>query len=124
MIAKGLAYAQGLQDNGVLASMKHFPGHGDTDTDSHLDLPVVSHNLERLDSVELAPFKALDGKKIGGVMVAHLYVPALRKNNREFLLLFSYELITNLLKNTYQYKGLIITDALNMNAVAKKIPCW
>jgi beta-glucosidase-like glycosyl hydrolase len=48
VIAKGLAYAQGLQDNGVLASMKHFPGHGDTDKDSHLDLPVVSHNLERL----------------------------------------------------------------------------
>ena len=54
---------QGLQDNGVLASMKHFPGHGDTDTDSHLDLPVVSHNLERLNAVELAPFKALLDKK-------------------------------------------------------------
>lgn len=121
VIAKGLAYAQGLQDNGVLASMKHFPGHGDTDTDSHLDLPVVSHNLERLNAVELAPFKALLDKKIGGVMVAHLYVPALEKQSG-IPASVSYEVITNLLKNTYQYEGLIITDALNMNAVAKKFP--
>ncbi len=121
VIAKGLAYAQGLQDNGVLASMKHFPGHGDTDTDSHLDLPVVSHNLERLNAVELAPFKALLDKKIGGVMVAHLYVPALEKQSG-IPASVSYEVITNLLKNSYQYKGLIITDALNMNAVAKKFP--
>lgn len=121
VISKGLAYAQGLQDNGVLASMKHFPGHGDTDTDSHLDLPVVSHNLERLNSVELAPFKALLDKKIGGVMVAHLYVPALEKQSG-IPASVSYEVITNLLKKSYQYNGLIITDALNMNAVAKKFP--
>lgn len=121
VVAKGLAYAQGLQDNGVLASMKHFPGHGDTDTDSHLDLPVVSHNLERLNAVELAPFKALLDKKIGGVMVAHLYVPALEKQSG-IPASVSYELITNLLKKSYQYNGLIITDALNMNAVAKKFP--
>jgi len=121
VIAKSLAYAQGLQDNGVLASMKHFPGHGDTDTDSHLDLPVVSHNLERLNAVELAPFKALLDKKIGGVMVAHLYVPALEKQSG-IPASVSYEVITNLLKKSYQYNGLIITDALNMNAVAKKFP--
>ena len=121
VIAKGLAYAQGLQDNGVLASMKHFPGHGDTDTDSHLDLPVVSHNLERLNSIELAPFKALLDKKIGGVMVAHLYVPALEKQSG-IPASVSYDIITNLLKKSYQYDGLIITDALNMNAVAKKFP--
>jgi len=121
VIAKGLAYAQGLQDNGVLASMKHFPGHGDTDTDSHLDLPVVSHHLERLNAIELAPFKALLDKKIGGVMVAHLYVPAIEKQSG-IPASVSYEVITNLLKNTYQYNGLIITDALNMNAVAKKFP--
>ena len=121
VIAKGLSYAQGLQDNGVLASMKHFPGHGDTDTDSHLDLPVVSHNLERLNSVELAPFKALLDKKIGGVMVAHLYVPALEKQSG-IPASVSYDIITNLLKKSYQYNGLIITDALNMNAVAKKFP--
>ncbi|WDT68298.1 glycoside hydrolase family 3 protein [Cloacibacterium sp. TD35] len=121
VIAKGLAYAQGLQDNGVLASMKHFPGHGDTDTDSHLDLPVVSHNLERLNAIELAPFKALLDKKIGGVMVAHLYVPAIEKQSG-IPASVSYDIITNLLKKSYQYNGLIITDALNMNAVAKKFP--
>lgn len=121
VIAKALAYAQGLQDNGVLASMKHFPGHGDTDTDSHLDLPVVSHHLERLNAIELAPFKALLDKKIGGVMVAHLYVPALKKQSG-IPASVSYDIITNLLKKSYQYNGLIITDALNMNAVAKKFP--
>ena len=121
VIAKGLAYAQGLQDNGVLASMKHFPGHGDTDKDSHLDLPVVSHHLERLDSIELAPFKALMDKKIGGVMVAHLYVPALEKK-KGIPATLSYNIVTNLLKNKYNYKGLVITDALNMNAVAQKFP--
>ncbi len=121
VIAKGLAYAQGLQDNGVLASMKHFPGHGDTDKDSHLDLPVVSHHLERLDSIELAPFKALMDKKIGGVMVAHLYVPALEKK-KGIPATLSYNIVTNLLKNKYNYNGLVITDALNMNAVAQKFP--
>src|SRR5690606_5839159 len=73
------AYAKGLQDNNVLAAIKHFPGHGDTNTDSHLDLPVISHNLQRLNDVELAPFKALMDRGNGGVMVAHLFVPALEK---------------------------------------------
>ena len=82
-----------------------------TNTDSHLDLPVVSHNLDRLNDVELTPFKALMDKKIGGVMVAHLYVPALEKQSGIPASL-SYKIITNLLKNTYQYKGLVITDAL------------
>ena len=72
-----LAYSNGLQNNNILAAIKHFPGHGDTNADSHLDLPVVSHNLNRLNEIELAPFKALMSKGIGGVMVAHLYVPAL-----------------------------------------------
>jgi beta-glucosidase-like glycosyl hydrolase len=121
VIAKGLAYAKGLQDHGVLASMKHFPGHGDTDKDSHLDLPVVSYNIERLNNIELTPFKALMDKKIGGVMVAHLYVPSLEKQ-QGIPASLSYEIITNLLKNTYHYNGLIITDALNMNAVASKFP--
>lgn len=119
VIAKGLAYSQGLQDHGVLASIKHFPGHGDTNTDSHLDLPVIKHSLNRLNQVELAPFKALMDKKIGGVMVAHLYIPALEPQ-KGIPGSLSQHIITDLLKNQYQYKGLIITDALNMNAVAKK----
>jgi len=121
VIAKSLAYAQGLQDNGVLAAIKHFPGHGDTDVDSHLDLPVVKHSLERLNKIELAPFKALMDKKIGGVMIAHLYVPQLEKV-KNIPASISYDIVTNLLKNKFRYEGLVITDALNMNAVAKKYP--
>ena len=121
VIAKSLAYAQGLQDNGVLAAIKHFPGHGDTDVDSHLDLPVVKHSLERLNKIELAPFKALMDKKIGGVMIAHLYVPQLEKG-KNIPASISYDIVTNLLKNKFRYEGLVITDALNMNAVAKKYP--
>ena len=119
VIAKSLAYAQGLQDNGVLAAIKHFPGHGDTDVDSHLDLPVVKHSLERLNKIELAPFKALMDKKIGGAMIAHLYVPQLEKGKNTPASI-SYDIVTNLLKNKFRYEGLVITDALNMNAVAKK----
>ena len=121
VIAKALAYAQGLQENGVLAAIKHFPGHGDTDVDSHLDLPVVKHSLERLNKIELAPFKALMDKKIGGVMIAHLYVPQLEKG-KNIPASISYDIVTNLLKNKFRYEGLVITDALNMNAVAKKYP--
>ncbi|MBP7173640.1 MAG: glycoside hydrolase family 3 protein [Cloacibacterium sp.] len=119
VISKGLSYSYGLQENGVLASIKHFPGHGDTDTDSHLDLPVVAHDINRLNTIELAPFKALMDKKIGGVMIAHLYVPALEKQ-KGVPGSVSYDIITKLLKEKYNYNGLIITDALNMNAVAKK----
>ena len=121
VIAKSLAYAQGLQDNGVLAAIKHFPGHGDTDVDSHLDLPVVKHSLERLNKIELAPFKALMDKKIGGAMIAHLYVPQLEKG-KNIPASISYDIVTNLLKNKFRYEGLVITDALKMNAVAKKYP--
>ena len=121
VIAKSLAYAQGLQDNGVLAAIKHFPGHGDTDVDSHLDLPVVKHSLERLNKIELAPFNALMDKKIGGAMIAHLYVPQLEKG-KNIPASISYDIVTNLLKNKFRYEGLVITDALNMNAVAKKYP--
>ena len=121
VIAKSLAYVQGLQDNGVLAAIKHFPGHGDTDVDSHLDLPVVKHSLERLNKIELAPFKALMDKKIGGAMIAHLYVPQLEKG-KNIPASISYDIVTNLLKNKFRYEGLVITDALNMNAVAKKYP--
>ncbi|MCL1676517.1 glycoside hydrolase family 3 protein [Elizabethkingia meningoseptica] len=119
VIRKGLAYSNGLQDNGVLAAIKHFPGHGDTDKDSHLDLPVVKHNTDRLNSIELAPFKALMDKNVGGVMVAHLYVPALEPK-AGIPASVSYAIITDLLKKQFGYKGLIITDALNMGAVASR----
>lgn len=114
-----LAYSEGLQNNNVLAAIKHFPGHGDTNTDSHHDLPVVEHHLSRLNSVELAPFKSLMDKGIGGVMVAHLYVPALESKSG-IPASISKEIVTGLLKEKFGYKGLIITDALNMGAVAKR----
>lgn len=119
VVASASAYANGLQDHNVLAAIKHFPGHGDTDTDSHLDLPAVTHSLERLNKVELAPFKMMMNKGIGGVMVAHLYVPALEKR-KNVPASVSKTIITGLLKNKLGYKGLIITDALNMGAVAKR----
>ena len=119
VINSASAYANGLQDNRILAAIKHFPGHGDTDKDSHLDLPVVSHNLERLEKIEIAPFKALMNKGIGGVMIAHLYVPSL-ENEKGIPASVSKKIVTGLLKEKLGYKGLIITDALNMGAVANK----
>lgn len=119
VISSALAYSNGLQNNNILAAIKHFPGHGDTDQDSHLDLPVISHSLKRLNEIEIAPFKALMDKGIGGVMVAHLYVPALEKT-KGIPASISKNIITGILKNQLGYKGLIITDALNMGAVANK----
>ena len=119
VISSALAYSNGLQDNNILAAIKHFPGHGDTDQDSHLDLPVISHSLKRLNEIEIAPFKALMDKGIGGVMVAHLYVPALEKT-KGIPASISKNIITGILKEQLGYKGLIITDALNMGAVANK----
>jgi len=119
VIEKSLAYVNGLQDNGVLATIKHFPGHGDTDKDSHIDLPVIKHKIERLDSIELAPFKTLVDKNVGGIMIAHLHIPAIEiKKNIPATL--SKEVISNLLKEKLKYKGLIITDALNMGTVSKR----
>ena len=119
VVHSGLAYSNGLQNNNILAAIKHFPGHGDTNTDSHLDLPVVSHDLKRLTEIELAPFKALMDKGIGGVMVAHLYVPAL-ESQKGIPASISKNIITGILKEKFGFKGLIITDALNMGAVAKR----
>ena len=119
VVNSAMAYSNGLQDNNILAAIKHFPGHGDTNTDSHLDLPEVSHDLERLNEVELAPFKALMDKGIGGVMIAHLYVPSL-ESAKGIPASVSKNIITGLLKEKFGYKGLIITDALNMGAVAKR----
>ncbi len=119
VVSSALAYSKGLQDNNILAAIKHFPGHGDTNTDSHLDLPVVSHDLKRLNKIELAPFKELMNKGIGGVMVAHLYIPAL-ESEKGVPASVSKNIITGILKEKYGYEGLIITDALNMGAVAKR----
>lgn len=116
--AKSWRYAQGMQDNGVMACAKHFPGHGDTDVDSHLDLPVIRHELDRLDSIELFPFRELAKQGIGSMMVAHLNVPALDEREKRPTTL-SYNTITNLLKEGLEYKGIVFTDALEMKGVTK-----
>ena len=116
--AHSAMYMRGLQDGGVLACAKHFPGHGDTDTDSHKDLPVVAHSYERLDSLELYPYKQLIRQGLGSVMTAHLYAPALDPNEKVASTL-SREVITNLLRNKLGFGGLVFTDAMNMQGIAK-----
>lgn len=115
---KGLAYLRGLQDNHVLACGKHFPGHGDTDVDSHLDLPSLKHNSSRLDSLELFPFKELFDNGLGSVMVGHLFVPTLDSAVNTPATL-SRPIVTQLLREKMKYNGLIFTDALNMQGIAK-----
>ncbi|MFT5750045.1 MAG: beta-N-acetylhexosaminidase [Ancylomarina sp.] len=114
---KGASFALGMQSGGVVAVGKHFPGHGDTDTDSHRDLPIIERSREELDDVELYPFKESINAGIGGIMVAHLNVPALDKSAIASTL--SRPIVTELLKNELGFKGLVFTDALNMKGVRK-----
>jgi beta-N-acetylhexosaminidase len=115
---KSHMYAKGMQDNGVMACAKHFPGHGDTDVDSHLDLPVIRHSRERLDSIELFPFRELARQGIGSMMIAHLNVPALDTGlNRPTTL--SRFTVSTLLREEMKFEGLIFTDALEMKGVTK-----
>lgn len=113
----GVAYMNGLQRGGVLATAKHFPGHGDTDQDSHLTLPRVTASAARLDSVELLPFRKLIGSGVAGVMVAHLEVPAL-DSTPQLPSTMSQPIVTDLLQGQLGFKGLVITDALNMKGIA------
>ena len=116
--AKGFAYMQGMQDGGILACAKHFPGHGDTDMDSHYDLPVVAHSIERLDSLELFPFRVLAQHGIASVMIAHLNVPAL-DSQPNLPSTLSRKIVTDVLKDKLSFQGLVITDALDMKGVTK-----
>jgi beta-N-acetylhexosaminidase len=118
---KGILYMKGLQDHGVLSTGKHFPGHGDTDTDSHLSLPLISHSQERLDSVELEPFKALIRGGVRGMMIAHLYVPAF-ETIPGLPSTLSNSIVTSLLKERLGFRGFVITDALDMQGVTKYFP--
>lgn len=118
---KAWLYTKGLMDSGVMPVMKHFPGHGDTDVDSHKDLPVIVHPKERLDTLELYPFKMLIKQGIPGIMIAHLNIPALDSTkNRPSTL--SKKIVTDLLKQELGFEGLIFTDAMNMKGVAKFFP--
>ena len=114
---RALALMKGLQDEGVFATAKHFPGHGDTSTDSHHTLPVVKFDKNRLDAVELYPYKELIKNGLTSVMVAHLNVPSIEPREN-YPTSISYNVVTNILKNDLQFEGLIFTDALNMKGAS------
>lgn len=111
------AFIGGMYSEGILSSGKHFPGHGDTDTDSHKTLPIVNHDLARLDSIEFYPYKKLFKEGLSSVMVAHLEVPDLEPRPG-YPSSISYNIITNLLKEKMGFNGLIFTDALNMKGAS------
>ncbi len=115
---KAAMYMKGLQDNGVLACGKHFPGHGDTDADSHKTLPTISKSAEAMDTLELYPFKELIRQGLGSMMVAHLFIPAYDTTSNQATTL-SKNVVTGLLKDKLQFKGLVFTDALNMKGVSR-----
>jgi len=114
---KALAFMKGMQGAGVLASAKHFPGHGDTETDSHKALPTITFNEQRIDSVELYPYKSMISKGLSSVMVAHLNVPSLESRSG-FPSSLSKQIVTDLLKTRLEFQGLILTDALGMKGVS------
>ncbi|RCR71398.1 glycoside hydrolase family 3 N-terminal domain-containing protein [Larkinella punicea] len=118
---KALAYMKGMQDNGLLTSLKHFPGHGDTSTDSHYDLPLISKNRQQLDELELFPFRKLIDAGASGVMIAHLNIPAL-DSTPNLPSTLSRRVVSDLLKNELGFGGLVFSDAMNMKGVTKYFP--
>ena len=110
----GTLFMQGQQSQGVMAFAKHFPGHGDTKVDSHLELPVIDHSRQHLDSVELVPFRRLIEAGVGGVMVAHLQVNAYDRERPSSL---SPVIINGLLRSTMGFKGIAITDGIDMKGI-------
>ncbi|MDR0332156.1 MAG: serine hydrolase [Dysgonamonadaceae bacterium] len=115
---QGIAYSKGLEANGVLAVAKHFPGHGDTAEDSHFTLPTILHDLERLDSVELLPFREFINAGLSGVMIGHLDVPALNTNGVPSSL--CPHIGNDLLKNDMGFRGLTFTDGMAMQGVSNQ----
>ncbi len=114
------AYVQGLQSGGMLATLKHFPGHGDTDVDSHIGLPIITHPRERLDAVELPSFRAGIAAGVDAVMTAHIQLPAL--DSTEFSpATLSRPIVTGLLRGEMQFDGLVVTDSMGMDAVSKRL---
>lgn len=113
----GTALIKGIQSKGVIATAKHFPGHGDTEIDSHVDLPVVDHDMERLMNVELFPFIKAINEDVGIVMSAHILFPAIEKEKLPGTL--SYRVLTELLRENLGFKGIIITDCMEMKAISE-----
>ena len=117
---KGVAYAMGMQSKGLITSMKHFPGHGNTSTDSHLTLPTVTRTMDEVRDIELAPFRKMIEGGVNGAMVGHLYFPAIEKVKNTSSSL-SYGVVTDLLKEEMGFEGLIFTDGLDMKGVSEKV---
>jgi beta-glucosidase-like glycosyl hydrolase/CubicO group peptidase (beta-lactamase class C family) len=117
---KVVMYMKGLQDNGIIACAKHFPGHGDTDTDSHTGLPVIRGDRDRFDQVELVPFRRLVDEGVGAVMTAHISVPGLDKSGIPAT--FSHKVVSGLLREEAHFRGLILTDAMNMAGATMTFP--
>jgi beta-glucosidase-like glycosyl hydrolase len=111
------AYVRGLQQAGMIATLKHFPGHGDTETDSHLGLPIITHPRDRLEALELPPFRAGLAAGAGAVMVAHIELPELDPAKAPAT--FSRAVITDLLRRDLAFDGLVVTDAMKMDAITR-----
>jgi beta-glucosidase-like glycosyl hydrolase/CubicO group peptidase (beta-lactamase class C family) len=118
---KAAMYMKGMQDHGIIACAKHFPGHGDTDVDSHTGLPVIRGDRKRFDTVELIPFRRLIDDGVGAVMTAHINVPGL-DDTPLLPATFSQKVITGILRNEEHFSGLIITDAMNMAGATMTYP--
>jgi beta-N-acetylhexosaminidase len=114
----GTAFIRGIQENGAIATGKHFPGHGDTETDSHIALPVIRHDRARMDSVELRPFQEAIDAGMGGIMTAHISVPSLNGGIREPSTL-SPLVLTKVLREEMGFDGIIFTDAMDMAAISR-----
>lgn len=112
------AFASGIKKAGIMATAKHFPGHGDTRVDSHLDLPIISHDLETLKAVDLVPFQRLIAEGVASVLVAHVQFPALEKE--PIPATFSKNIVEGLLRGTLGFDGIICTDCMEMKAVADR----
>ena len=112
------AYVRGVQEGGMLATAKHFPGHGDVASDSHLELPVITFDRARLDAIELPPFRAAIEEGVAAVMSAHIHLPALEPE-KGLPATMSKKVLTDLLRNDLRFQGLVITDAMDMHAITK-----
>ncbi len=118
---KGIAYLQGMQNFGILTTAKHFPGHGDTDVDSHQDLPLLPFTVQRLDSLEMYPFQQAVKAGITGIMIAHMNIPAL-DTTVHLPSTLSRPIVTGVLKDQLGFKGLVVSDAMEMKGVVKYFP--
>lgn len=118
---KALAYMQGMNSERILTSAKHFPGHGDTGVDSHYDLPLITHDKKRLTDIELFPYQTLINSGLSGVMTAHLSIPSL-DSTKNLASTLSKNIVTDLLRKDLQFKGLVFTDAMDMQGAVKYFP--